>query len=167
MWRKKCGPSSKRRVNVPLFRIQAGFCKAPEGFLSCYLSEPPFTFTFTKHRQNWNFFTHYLFKKRGSRWTNLQIIIYKLRETPTSMGLSRQKFAESNLRGKLGSWILHLWFCTAPLSYPNFWKNYVHHVVNADFDSQDLNKLRDKTLLILPLSLLLPGWQRLEAFRRG
>ena len=50
---------------------------------------------------------------------------------------------------------------------PNFWKSYVNHVVNADFDSQDLNKLRDKTLLILPLSLLLAGWQRLEAFRRG
>ena len=108
-------------------------------------------------------FSHIICLKKGEADEQ----IYNLRETPTSLGLSRQKFAESNLRGKLGSWNLHLWFCTAPLSYPNFWKNYVNHVVNADCDSQDLNKLRDKTLLILPLSLLLAGWQRLEAFRRG
>ena len=39
-----------------------------------------------------------------------------------------------------------------------FLKNHVNHVVNANsntyFDSQDLNELRDKTLLILPLSQL-------------
>ena len=112
MWRKKSDPSSKRRVNVPLFRIQAGFCKAPEGFLSCYLSEPPFTFTFTKHRQNWKFLTQCFYLKK--RKVDEQID--KLRETPT---FSRQKFAES----KIGRWILHLWFCAPPPSYPNFWKS--------------------------------------------
>ena len=43
------------------------------------------------------FFTHYLFKKEEADEQ-----IYKLRETPTSLGLSRQDFAESKLREKIG-----------------------------------------------------------------
>ena len=43
--------SFQRGVNASLFGIRAGFCKAPKGFLSCYLSDPSFTFTFTENRQ--------------------------------------------------------------------------------------------------------------------
>ena len=42
--------SFQRRVNASLFGIRAGFCKAPKGFLSCYLSDPSFTFSIT---ENW------------------------------------------------------------------------------------------------------------------